>query len=425
MLSHRTKAAPCVFPSTSSLDALASSSSSFSLHSDFVFLSFSPSLLLSSSPGTITEALNAAFGSSAPSPSAFSAPAGGEEGGGGRSCLVGESSKASSSSSSPPRGCLGGGGGGVGGVSKVSIGESWRRGDLYSLISSLLITVLEPILPVVLRERIFSWHRWWGRTQDGSYTVILHSYPRPCTSSSSFSSSSCYPYGQRSRLSETGQREGTGESVEEFQTRRRGATGDDGGKKVEGREQGGGRREEDLVNSNKEEEKQRETEVQQKMTKRGQILGGGSSSRPSSPPSCSRAAAAVPPSSFLSSSERRISLLRFVLHLYRRLRFFVSHQAFFCPPSSFFSCVFSSLADLFSRCSRKGRRRRGISREGEREGRSGEEQREEEKTKEMKDGERDLEDFVVVEGFEAFVVTPLLVLPAPPPPRQSAEPPPQ
>ncbi|KFG33281.1 phosphatidylinositol transfer protein, partial [Toxoplasma gondii p89] len=125
-----------------------------SIHSDFLSLSFSPSLLLSSSPAATAEAFLAAC-------SLFSRPAGhalcpGHAHRGGLAEKASVTLSAARVGMSPPFACL-------------------LSGDISAGVASAGAALAGPLLSPLLRDRRLAWRRWWGQTQDGSFVVVFHS----------------------------------------------------------------------------------------------------------------------------------------------------------------------------------------------------------------------------------------------------------
>ncbi|KEP60265.1 UNVERIFIED_CONTAM: phosphatidylinositol transfer protein [Hammondia hammondi] len=125
-----------------------------SIHSDFLSLSFSPSLLLSSSPAATAEAFLAAC-------SLFSQPAGhalcpGQVHRGGLAEKASVALSAARVGTSSPFACL-------------------LSGDISAGVASAGAALAGPLLAPLLRDRRLAWRRWWGQTQDGSFVIVFHS----------------------------------------------------------------------------------------------------------------------------------------------------------------------------------------------------------------------------------------------------------
>ncbi|CBZ51107.1 hypothetical protein NCLIV_041820 [Neospora caninum Liverpool] len=123
-----------------------------SIHSDFLSLSFSPSLLLSSSPAATAEAFLAACTPRGPAGHALCP---------GQPHRGGLAEKASVALSAARVG--------------MSSPLAWFSSDLAAGVASAGAALAGPLLPLLLRDRVLPWRRWWGQTRDGSFVIIFHS----------------------------------------------------------------------------------------------------------------------------------------------------------------------------------------------------------------------------------------------------------
>ncbi|PFH32105.1 phosphatidylinositol transfer protein [Besnoitia besnoiti] len=124
-----------------------------SIHSDVLSLSFSPSLLLASSPAATAEAFLAAC-SPYMRPTASWSPRGARRGG-----LAERPSLAMSAAR----------------AGTLSPFEFLQGADVATFLAASAAALAGPLLPPLLRERRMTWRRFWGQTRDGSFVIVLHS----------------------------------------------------------------------------------------------------------------------------------------------------------------------------------------------------------------------------------------------------------